>query len=266
MPFFNKIIFSIFLLSLLCLNILGFGPKVVKNKVINETLIVDKDFDCKFTRYIPDRNRIGYGGKDEYQKPVIKVSNGATLSNCIIGARKKYKAADGIHCMEGGCRLLNVWHEKVGEDAVTLLGTDPNTQYIIEGGGAQNADGKVFQFDGAGKLTVKNFFMKNVYAGIASCGNCRKQYKKRQIYVENLTVENLTAGQFIVGVNGNYEDVAILKNIKIKGKSRKQVYPCKIFEGNNNGGNSPVTSMEPDNKACTYKKSDIHINVDDTKK
>uniref|UniRef100_A0A915NEB6 Probable pectate lyase F n=1 Tax=Meloidogyne javanica TaxID=6303 RepID=A0A915NEB6_MELJA len=266
MPFL-KITFFTLLLSLLGTNIFGFGPcdrMKCENRVLNDTLFVDKDYDCKYTRLIPNRNKIGYGGKDEHQKPVVQISNGATLSNCIIGARKKYKAADGIHCV-GNCKIKNVFHEKVGEDAITLLGTDPDSQYIIDGGGAQNAGGKVVQFDGAGNLTIRNFYMKNVYAGIASCGNCLKQYRNRKINVENLTVENLTKGQFIVGVNGNYGDKATLKNITIKGKSKRQVYPCKIFKGNNQGKESPVTSMNPDKEHCILTDK-LHISADDTKK
>jgi len=82
---------------------------------------VTKNFDCGFTRYIPDPKKMGDGGANEFQQPVIEVRNGATLSNCIIGAKEGFKAADGVHC-EGSCTLKNVWHEKVGEDAVTFLG------------------------------------------------------------------------------------------------------------------------------------------------
>ncbi|KAF7632344.1 hypothetical protein Mgra_00008269 [Meloidogyne graminicola] len=219
--FFKNFIklFLIFVFSLIFQNILSFGPPAKRNIKLNDTLVINKDFNCNFTRYIPNIQTMGNGGRGEFQKPVIQVSNGAKLLNCIIGARKGYKSADGVHCING-CKLINIWHEKVGEDAITFLGSNPNNLFIIDGGGAQNAEGKVIQFDGAGIAKINNFYMKNVYEGICSCGNCEKQYKRR-IEVNNLIVENLTAGQFIVAVNANFNDYAILKNIKIKGKSKE---------------------------------------------
>uniref|UniRef100_A0A1I8BMJ4 Probable pectate lyase F n=1 Tax=Meloidogyne hapla TaxID=6305 RepID=A0A1I8BMJ4_MELHA len=239
-------------------------------EILQNTLVITKNFDCKFTRYVPDPKKIGDGGANEYQKPVIEVRNGAILSNCIIGALKGYKAADGVHC-EGSCTLKNVWHEKVGEDAVTFLGTfcfdhfsikketEKNFNYIIEGGGAQNSNGKVIQFNGAGTAKINNFYIKDCTYGIASCGNCAQQFTRR-IEVTNLKVENLKAGQFIVAVNSDFNDIAILKNIHIIGKSAKKVFPCKIFNGVKGNGNFKLIKMGADEKHCKYNKNDIKYN------
>nr|CAD2167266.1 unnamed protein product [Meloidogyne enterolobii] len=248
----------IFMLLQLLQGCQSFGPAAKKTITLQSKLVVTKNFDCGFTRYIPDPKKMGDGGANEFQQPVIEVRNGATLSNCIIGAKEGFKAADGVHC-EGSCTLKNVWHEKVGEDAVTFLGTNPNNVYIIEGGGAINANGKVVQFNGAGTAKINNFYMKDCTYGIASCGNCVAQFSRR-IEVTNLKAENLKAGQFIVAVNSNFNDQAILRNIHILGNSAKQVFPCKIFNGVKGNGNFKLVKMGADGKHCKYNNNDIHFN------
>ena len=89
------------------------------------------------------------------------------------------------------------------------------------------------------------------------------QYRNRKINVNGLTIENLEAGQYVVGVNKNYGDQATLKNIHILGPTANQVFPCKVFEGNNQGKNPNVLDMENnkggDGTYCIYDESDIHI-------
>lgn len=81
--------------------------------------------------------------------------------------------------------------------------------------------------------------------------------------MNGLTIENLEIGQYVVGVNKNYGDVATLKNILILGPTANQVFPCKTFEGNNQGKNPTVDDMEDykggDGTYCIYDESDIHI-------
>ena len=52
--------------------------------------------------------------------------------------------------------------EDVGEDAGTFRTTDGcnGGNFLVTGGGAKNADDKVFNFNGGGTLTVKNFQVK----------------------------------------------------------------------------------------------------------
>jgi hypothetical protein len=94
---------------------------------------------------------LGSGNQDEDQGPILKLADGAVLKNVILGA----PAADGIHC-QGSCTLQNVWWEDVGEDAATFRGGNDDT-YIVYGGGARKASDKVFQHNGGGTLTIRNF-------------------------------------------------------------------------------------------------------------
>lgn len=217
---------------------------------------VDKYLDCNYDRYVPNVKN-GKWGSGEYQLPVFNLASGATIERCI------YSGVDGIHC-NGPCKVNDCWNEDIGEDSISLFGTDSSANFYINGGGARNGNGKAVQFDGAGTLHVDNFYIGNNYLGIRSCGNCLQQYS-RTMYVNRLTVENLEAGQFIVGVNNNtnFKDKAYLTNIHILGSSADQVYPCKVFDGNNNGGNPRVLTQEKtkgDGKYCIFEETDIHIN------
>jgi hypothetical protein len=93
----------------------------------------------------------GDGGVQEGQPPVFELEDGALIKNVILGA----PAADGIHCL-GSCTIENVWWEDVGEDAATFKGKAGAT-YTVNGGGAKKASDKVFQHNGGGTLTIKNF-------------------------------------------------------------------------------------------------------------
>ncbi len=125
---------------------------------------------------------LGGSGQDEDQPPLFELANGATLANVIIGS----PAADGIHCL-GSCTLQNVWWEDVGEDAATFLGTSASATMTVDGGGARKAEDKVFQHNGAGTLTIKNFQVEDFGKLYRSCGNCRKGQYKRNVVVQNVT-------------------------------------------------------------------------------
>ncbi|CAK5066961.1 unnamed protein product [Meloidogyne enterolobii] len=228
-----------------------------KNTInLEQTFPVSKYLDCGYNRYVPNLKN-GKWGSGEFMFPVFQLQEGATIKRCI------FSGADGIHC-NGSCIVEDCWNENVADDSITLLGSNPGAVYTIRGGGAKNGKGKIIQFDGAGTLNVNNFYIHTCGQGIRTCGNCHPQYRNRKINVNGLTIESLEIGQYVVGVNKNYGDVATLKNIHILGPNANQVFPCKTFEGNDQGKNPKVLDMEDDNggdgKYCIYKKSDIHIN------
>src|SRR5262245_44723716 len=99
-------------------------------------------FDGKMQRFygIDD---MATSSQDENQDPMFRLSDGAVLENVIIGD----PAADGIHCY-GSCTLKNVWWERVGEDAATFRGQQPDDVMLIDTGGASGAMDKVFQNNG----------------------------------------------------------------------------------------------------------------------
>uniref|UniRef100_A0A1I8BA06 Probable pectate lyase F n=1 Tax=Meloidogyne hapla TaxID=6305 RepID=A0A1I8BA06_MELHA len=232
-------------------------PRARQTYHLEDTKPVDKYLDCGYDRYVPNVNNGKWGNKREFMKPVFQLQNGAVIKGCI------FSGVDGIHC-NGSCIVEDCWNEDVGDDSISLMGYDRNSNYLIQGGGAMLADGKVVQLDGAGTLTVNNFYINTAGQCLRSCGNCLKQVSQRKIYVNNLIVENLQIGQYVVGVNKNYEDQATLKNIHIYGKKANETFPCKVFEGNDYGGNPKVLIKENktrgDGKYCIYGPNDIHIN------
>uniref|UniRef100_A0A1I8B925 Probable pectate lyase F n=1 Tax=Meloidogyne hapla TaxID=6305 RepID=A0A1I8B925_MELHA len=215
----NYFISSLFLQNCLCAVV---WPTPRQTFTLEEPKPVDKYLDCEYDRYVPNVNN-GKWGSGEKQRPVFELKNGATIKRCI------FSGVDGIHCL-GGCTVEDCWNEDIGEDSVSLFGTDPNAKYLIQGGGAKFGDGKVIQINGAGITTVNNFYVR----------------------------------QYVVGVNKNYGDQATLKDIHILGTSADRAHPCKVFDGNNKGVNPSVLISEDksggDGQYCKYAASDIHIN------
>src|SRR5688572_26992029 len=105
------------LCSLFCLVKSGFPawPKASGDQTVSATIVYSGgSYDMKNKRFTAS-SALGTGGGGENQQPIFKLSNGAKLSNVIIGKN----GADGIHCY-GACTLENVWWEDVGEDAATF--------------------------------------------------------------------------------------------------------------------------------------------------
>jgi hypothetical protein len=191
---------------------------------------------------------LGSGGQNENQDPIFQLADGATLKNVVLGA----PAADGVHCL-GTCTLTNVWWEDVGEDAATFKGTSSSQTMTINGGGARKAADKVFQHNGPGTMTIRNFQVDDFGKLYRSCGNCKKQYK-RHVVLENITV--FSPGKSLVGINTNYGDTARFSRITVVGDKNKKIAICDKYQG--------VTSGEPkkigtgaDSTHCLFKSSDL---------
>ncbi|MEU7281658.1 pectate lyase [Streptomyces sp. NPDC045431] len=192
---------------------------------------------------------LGDGGQDEGQAPLFRLKDGAVLKNVVLGS----PAADGVHCL-GSCTLQNVWWEDVGEDAATFRSSSSSAVYTVTGGGAKKASDKVFQFNGAGKLTITGFQVAEFGKLVRSCGNCSTQYK-RTIVIDNVDVT--APGSTIAGINTNYGDTATLRNIRIHGDSSRKIKPCVRYTGNNTGAEPVQTGSGPDGTYCRYTASDI---------
>ncbi|KAB2349519.1 pectate lyase [Actinomadura rudentiformis] len=215
---------------------------------VDATIPVKGTYDGGLKRFY-GTGKLGGGGQDEGQDPLFKLADGAVLKNVIIGA----PAADGVHC-QGTCTLQNVWWEDVGEDAASFKGKSASSTYLVQGGGARKASDKVFQFNGAGKLTVSNFQVENFGKLVRSCGNCSKQYK-RTIVLDQITVR--APGAAVVGVNTNYGDTATLRGITIYGDAKKKIAICDRFTGNSSGKEPKKTGSGADGKHCLYSAPDI---------
>ncbi|QXE33264.1 pectate lyase [Streptomyces sp. GMY02] len=122
-------------------------PSPTGTVAVGETIAVSGTYDGKLQRFYGTGD-LGDGGQSEGQDPIFKLADGAVLKNVVLGS----PAADGVHC-SGSCTLQNVWWEDVGEDAASFKGTSSSATYTVTGGGAKSASDKVFQFNGAGKLT-----------------------------------------------------------------------------------------------------------------
>ncbi|KAH7717299.1 pectate lyase [Aphelenchoides avenae] len=241
------------LLALVCLGVVPAQfPNPSETKKVPKTITVKKGapYDGKGVRHTAG---FADGSQDESQPPVFNLEDGAVVRNVVLGA----PAADGIHCL-GSCTIENVWWEDVGEDAATFKGKAGAT-YTVSGGGAKKADDKVFQHNGGGTLTIKNFYVENVGKLYRSCGNCENNSKSlpRKVVIDGVTAKGPIKS--LAGVNYNYGDSATLRNIKISG-SVKEI--CAYYEGNNNKKEPPVkdqfsASEDGDGKYCVFKKSDI---------
>ncbi|WP_420907380.1 pectate lyase [Streptomyces scabichelini] len=225
---------------------LGAWPNAPAGERVSATIEVSGSYDGGMKRY-SGSGELGGAGQDEDQDALFELADGAVLKNVILGA----PAADGIHCL-GSCTLQNVWWEDVGEDAATFKGTSASATYTIDGGGARQADDKVFQHNGAGTVTIKNFQVENFGKLYRSCGNCDTQYE-RHVVVSN--VKATGPGQVLVGVNANYGDTATLSGITVVGD--RELTVCERFQGNSSGDEPTKLGSGADGTHCRYTSSDI---------
>ncbi|MEV0181525.1 pectate lyase [Streptomyces sp. NPDC050625] len=223
-------------------------PTAKGSKAVPKTIEVSGTYDGKLTEFFGS-GALGTDSQDENQGPIFELADGATLKNVIIGT----PAADGVHCL-GSCTLQNVWWLDVGEDAATFKGTSASAVYTVYGGGAKNADDKVLQFNGAGKLVVSKFQVENSGKLVRSCGNCKKQFKRTIIINDVDVTAPLKA---VVGVNSNFGDTAALRKIRIHGDTKKKVKTCVRFKGNNTGKEPTELGTGPDGTSCLFSSSDI---------
>ncbi|WP_418955239.1 pectate lyase [Streptomyces tritici] len=224
-------------------------PTATGKKPVSSTIKVTGTYDGTYQRF-QGSGALGGGGQNEGQAPLFQLADGAVLKNVILGS----PAADGVHCL-GSCTLQNVWWEDVGEDAATFKGTSPTAVYTVHGGGARHAGDKVFQFNGAGKLVVTKFQVSDFGKLVRTCGNCSKQYKNRQVIINDVDVT--APGRSIVGINANYGDTAALRKVRIHGDGGKKIKPCTRFQGNDSGAEPKELGTGPDGTHCRYAQTDL---------
>jgi len=215
---------------------------------LSASMKVTGSYDGGMKRFVGS-GPLGGSGQDEGQDPLFDLSDGATLSNVIIGN----PAADGVHCA-GTCTLKNVWWEDVGEDAATSRGSSASLVMTIDGGGAKAASDKVFQHNGAGTMVIKNFCAQDFGKLYRSCGNCSTQYG-RHVQIENVKLVP-RSGSVVAGVNSNYNDTATFKKVTVQAKA-DSITICQRFTGNNTGDEPPKNGAGADGKTCVYQPADI---------
>jgi len=224
-------------------------PTATSTLMLMSTQAISGTYDGGMRRFV-GAGPLGTSSQSENQDPLLKIANGATLQNLIIGS----PAADGIHC-DGTCTLKNVWWEDVGEDAATLEGTEASQVMTIDGGGARSASDKVFQHNGPGTMIIKNFCVQDFGKLYRSCGNCTMQYA-RHVQLQNVMVVPGSSSSALVGVNTNYNDTATFKSILVKAATNSLTI-CQRYTGNNTGAEPPKNGSGSDGTVCMYAASDI---------
>ncbi|MFI6333576.1 pectate lyase [Streptomyces sp. NPDC050535] len=227
---------------------LGAWPTVTGGKAVTATIAVSGTYDGGLGRFYGSGD-LGSAGQDEDQGPLFELADGAVLENVVLGA----PAADGVHCL-GSCTLRNVWWEDVGEDAATFKGKSASAAYVVDGGGAKGADDKVFQHNGAGTLTIRNFQVADFGKLYRSCGNCKTQYE-RHVVISN--VRATSPGKVLAGINSNYGDTASISGVTIVGDSGKKITVCERFQGNSTGAEPAALGSGPDGTYCRYSAAGI---------
>ncbi|WP_373922047.1 pectate lyase [Streptomyces sp. T12] len=226
----------------------GSWPTPAADRPVTATIEVSGSYDGGLKRF-HGSGALGSDGQDEDQGPLFELADGATLQNVILGA----PAADGVHCL-GSCTLRNVWWQDVGEDAATFKGTSASATYLVTGGGARHADDKVFQHNGAGTLTIRNFQVSDFGKLYRSCGNCDTQYE-RHVVISDVRVTG--PGNALAGINTNYGDTATLSGVRIVGDGGRDITVCARFQGNDSGAEPSETGSGPDGTHCRYSSSDV---------
>ncbi len=130
-------------------------PTARGSKAVSSKITVSGTYDGKLRKFFGS-GALGDGSQEEGQDPIFELKDGAVLKNVIIGT----PGADGVHCT-GSCTLQNVWWLDVGEDAASFQGKKSTAVYKVIGGGARSASDKVFQFNGAGRLSITGFRVEN---------------------------------------------------------------------------------------------------------
>lgn len=72
----------------------------------------------------------------------------------------------------------------------------------------------MFQHNGLGTLSIKNFFVSDFGKLYRSCGNCSGNGGARHVIVDNVVAKD---GDVLVGINTNYGDTAVISNSCVSG-------------------------------------------------
>ncbi|MCK9904522.1 pectate lyase [Frankia sp. Cpl3] len=222
-------------------------PSATGSQAVSSTIRVSGTYDGGMRRYYGS-GALGGSSQDEGQDALFDLPAGATLQNVILGA----PAADGIHCA-GTCTLRNVWWEDVGEDAATFRGSGSPT-FLVDGGGARLASDKVFQHNGAGTLTVRNFQFQNIGTAYRSCGNCSTQYARHVVF-QNIWVT--TPANRLAGINTNYGDTASFSGVTVINDPNRRLTVCQKYIGNDDGDEPQSNGSGADGTSCRYTSSAI---------
>ncbi len=218
-------------------------PTATATVTVSATQKISGTFDGGMKRYVGS-GPLGSGSQSESQPAMFQLADGATLSNVILGN----PAADGVHCL-GTCTLKNVWWEDVGEDAATMEASSKGAM-TIDGGGARSASDKIFQHNGSGTMTIRNFYAEDFGKLYRACGNCTGAYQgQRHVVIQNIVVTKVNTA--IAGINSNYGDTADMSGLTILGDTSHKTTICVRYQGNSTGAEPTKLGSGP-GSGCNY--------------
>jgi hypothetical protein len=207
---------------------------------------VGEVFDGQNKRY-----NLSGGSQSEGQPPVFEVQEGGVVRNVIIGSL----AADGIHC-KGNCTLDHVWWEDIGEDAATAMGP-VGTIMNVTCGAAFNGSDKTFQFNGRGELHISKFYVEKSGKLARTCGDCTNNGGPRKIVINDVITRDVST---IVGINSNFGDVAVIRNLTLNNSSTSKTKICQVYKGVVKGqGSTSALGVEFDTPACDVRPADVTL-------
>lgn len=156
------------------------------NRNISQTILVKQGttYDGKGEKLTA--KGLGDGSQDEGQKPYFLLEPGATLKNVTIGK----PGCEGVHMM-GNNVLENVKWVDVGEDAASVRSYFPGGNITINGGYANSASDKCFQFNAPCTVRISNFKSNKSGKFIRQNGGTKF---KLTIYLDNVTVNSAKEG------------------------------------------------------------------------
>ncbi|MFG1703007.1 pectate lyase [Nonomuraea sp. M3C6] len=145
-----------------------------------------------------------------------------------------------------------VWWNDVGEDAATFMSSSSSATYLVDGGGAKSGSDKVFQHNGAGTVTIRNFQVHGSGKLYRACGNCSTSYRR------NVVMDGVTARttKVLAGINTNWGDTARFSRITVYGSGTTI---CEKYRGVPKGSEPVKIGSGADGVNCLYSSSDITI-------
>ncbi|KAG4440384.1 hypothetical protein IFR05_004124 [Cadophora sp. M221] len=203
-----------------------------------QTIAAGGSFDgggATFDRGVSCTGQAEGGGGDA----VFVIESGGSLSNVVIGPNQ----IEGVHC-NGGCKLSNVVWTAVCEDAFTIKKQSAGETTTITGGSSKGATDKVFQFNGAGTLSISGFEADGFGSFVRNCGNC-KESAERHVIIDGVTASN---GRTLCGINTNFGDTCKVTNTKLSGV--KNV--CMKYTGVSSGSEPKEIGAGADGTSCIY--------------
>jgi len=112
----------------------------------------------------------------------------------------------------------------------------------------------VFQHNGPGTLTIRNFQAMNFGTFYRSCGNCSTQHQ-RNVVIQNVTLTR--PGNTVAGINTNFGDTARFSAVTIVNDAGRAMVICRKYIGNNTGDEPTQVGTGADGTNCIYSSSDI---------